>query len=276
MALCNAKENPRIMETNLKNLANNPSNLCHTLDYLLSVSETDALDYWGAVLTKARKVNREAHVKMIPFIINILPKLGITQAESLFCFQKDTVIYFSTSLKSVVESYLEEDRHFEHYNAVYSQKRIKGTRSRNSWNYGKLSTSYFIKTLLGHLGLKVKCQLASKKRSTPPFQIPAKYKITIENCSQTFAILSCIYDYTHWGNFLNISESLRAFDIGQYKSDIVDEFLFKDVEMEQGESLGSQDTLLGGSSSQNSTHSSSMENEMDRDGMDGIEEFFEE
>lgn len=271
------KESPRIMETNLKNLAMIPSNLCHTLDYLLHVLNTDALNYWEAVLAKAKKVRREAHVKMIPFIINILPQLGITQSESLFSFQtKETVINFSTSLKSVVESYLGEDPLFEHYNAVYSQKPIKGSRSRNSWNYGKLSTSYFIKTLLGHLGLKVKCQLASKKRSTPKFGISEKYKITIETCCQSFAILSCIYDYTHWGNFLLMSESFRAFNIEQYKCDIVDEFLLKDVEMEQGESLGSQDTLLGGSSSQNSTQSSSMENEIDGDGMDGIEEFFEE
>lgn len=281
MALCNQKEDkPRIMETNLKNLAKKPSNLCKTLDYLLSVSETDAINYWEAVLRKARKLSSEAYVLMIPGIINILPKLGIPHITSLFNVGDDRRFRFRTTLKSIVEAYALEDINFKNYNVVHHANPIKSKLNGNRRVYfcsgtKKFSSSNMIKTLLGHLGLDVKCSLVTKKKSKEHnWTCKSEYNITISSCSQLFAILSCIYDYNHWGNFLNMYESLRCFDIGQYKSDIVDKFLCKNVEMEQGESLGSQDTLLGGpSSSQNSTTQSSS---MVMEDMDGIEEFFEE
>lgn len=242
------------MTPNLKRLVGQPKKLCHTLDYILSTDHyTDANDYWTEYVALAKRMSRVAQALLIPNIVKVLPIMGITDPQVLFHFEDEKLILKKVDicLKTLVESYLLEDPSFKIYNLVYESEKITYNRHKKTYQIcgskkPKLSTSILVKRFLGHLGLEsVTCSLDNGNRSAPIWNQSAKYKIGIPSSKRSFAILSCVYGEHHWGSFQIFAPKIGTFiesNLQVYKQDIIDEHYDKEGE---GESLGSQDTLMG-------------------------------
>lgn len=249
MAICNEKETPSITTPNLQRLVIQPHKLCRALDYLLSMSPSDADDYWRQHLTLAKKMERVAHALLIPNIVKVLPVMGIADPQILFHFLEDKLeLEVEICQKTLVDSYLLEDPGFKNYNLVHDKEKITYNRlsKQYKWRKIKFSTPNLVKRFLIHLGLEsVTCSIQNGKRAKPKYNESVKYKLGIPSSKRSFAIMSSVYDVHHWGNFQCFSDQFRHFienGLQIYKDEIIEENLAKERE---GEILGSQDTLMG-------------------------------
>lgn len=249
MAICNEKDTPSVTTPNLHRLVVQPQKLCRTLDYFLSMILSDADDYWREQVSQAKKMERVAHILVIPNIVKVLPTMGIVDSQTLFQFGQDKLEFeVVICLKTLVESYLLEDPEFKNYNLVHEKEKITYNRKTKQyyWKKVKFSTPNLVKRFLSHLGLEsVTCSLKNGKRAKPKYDQLAKYKLGIPSSKRNFAIMSSVYDIHHWGNFQIFSDEIKQFienGLQIYKDEIIDEYLEKEGE---GEILGSQDTLMG-------------------------------
>lgn len=262
MALCNERENVYVTAPNLIRLVGSPHKLCHTFDYIINTVSSDAEDYWKQHLSLAKRMERVAHALLIPSIMNILPKMGFSSPELLFHFNEEKVfLEVEICLKSLVDSYLLEDPEFKNYNVVYDSEKVTYSRQLKQYQCKKIkfSTPNLVKRFLKHLGLDlVTCKLKKKNGPNPKWGERSKYVIGIPSISRIFSILSCVYDINHWGNFQILSDTIKYFietGIHSYKENIIEEYFDKEGD---GDLLGSQDTLMGGTTATSYSRDSSL------------------